>query len=158
MKKILLLVLFLLPNMAYSQDRLVKVTFTETRRHLAIAIKTPDPINPGSQGEFRVQFSRGEFVVYPDTATKNGTVRRVEFDIPKNMRVVKVIFFVPGEKPFGLEFSRNLFSIPLPGQPEENPSKLVFTIGEDADGDGFPGSAVIITDSQKWNLLLDSND
>jgi hypothetical protein len=171
MRNLLLLVLFLLaPGVALrSQDvgnpgRLVKVTFTETRRHLSITIKTPEePVNPGTQGEFRVQFRRGEdYVVYNDKASPDSKTRRVELDVPKNVTVLKVFFFVPGRdgnKPFGLAFGRNLFSIPVPDQPEEDPSKLVFTIGEDGpDEDGFAASAVTLMNSQKWHLLLDSDD
>jgi hypothetical protein len=46
----------------------------------------------------------------------------------------------------------------MPGQPVEDPSELNFTVGEDADGDGFPGTAVVLRDSRKWNLVPDSDD
>src|SRR5215216_1415519 len=158
MRHIFLLAFFLLPSVAYGQDRLVKVKITETKRHMAITIKTPEgPINQGIQGVFRIQFQESEdYIVYNDKASKNGKVRRVEFDTPKGVRIIKIIFFVPGEggnKPFGLAFGRNLFPIRLPGEPEENPSRLVFTVGEDADSDGFAGIGVVITGSQKWNLI-----
>jgi hypothetical protein len=171
MRNLLLLALILLaPGMALgNQDvgdptRLVKITFTETRRHLAITIKTPEgPVNPGTQGEFRVQFRRGEdYVVYNDKASSDGKTRRVEFDVPKNATVRKVFFFVPGRdgnKPFGLAFGRSLFSIPVPDQSEENLSKLMFMAsGDGSDGDGFAASVGILANSRRWHLLLDSDD
>jgi hypothetical protein len=68
----------------FAQNQSVIVKFVESKRHIAITMKTPEPINPGVQGEFLIQFRRGEnYVVYNDTSLKNGRVRKVEFDTPK---------------------------------------------------------------------------
>jgi hypothetical protein len=148
---------------AFAQDQKIIVKFEESKRHIVITIKTAEPFSPGVQGEFRVQFRRGEnSVVYNDTLLKNGKVRQVAFDTPKQLEMIKVIFFIPeenGNKPFGLGFRRNFVQIPLPNQMPENPSRLVFIPQADGtDGDGFPASATLVEDSRNWDLLLDADD
>jgi hypothetical protein len=142
------------------QEQSIVVKFSESKSHIIIAIKTSEPINPGIQGKFGVQFRRGEnFVVYNDRSLRNGRVRQLEFNTPKQLEMIKVVFFIPGEngyKPFGLGFRRNFVQTPKPNQPPDA-GKLNFVLGTDGDGDGFP-TATLLEDSRNWDLFLDSND
>jgi hypothetical protein len=97
-----------------------------------------------------------------DTILKGGKLRQVAFDTPKQLEMIKVIFFTPGEngyQPFGLGFRRKFVQSPKPNQSPENPSRLVFIPESDGvDEDGFPALATLLEDSRNWDLLLDADD